>query len=55
MNILHVQKILVFNHSQMIEQARFIYSTQGRTFKKQTKTIEDQGRKQVKALPTLKT
>ena len=34
----------------MIEQAKFAYSPLGNTFEKQTKTIEDQGKKQIKAL-----
>ena len=35
---------------QIIEQAKFAYSPLGRAFEKQTKTIEDQGKKQIKAL-----
>ena len=38
----------------MIEQAKFINSPLGKAFKKQIKTIEDQGKKQVKALEDLK-
>ena len=38
----------------MIEQARFTYSPLGKAFEKQVKTIEDQGKKQVVALNTLK-
>ena len=34
----------------MIEQAKFIYSPLGKAFEKQTKTIDDQGKKQIKAL-----
>ena len=33
----------------MIEQAKFTYSLLGKAFEKQTKTIEDQGKKQIKA------
>ena len=33
----------------MIEQAKFTYSPLGKAFEKQTKTIEDQGKKQIKA------
>ena len=33
---------------------RFAYSPLGKSFEKQTKTIEDQGQKQVEALNTLK-
>ena len=38
----------------MIEQAKFTYAPLGKAFEKQTKTIEDQGEKQVNALETLK-
>ena len=38
----------------MIGQARFTYPPLGKAFEKQTKTIEDQGQKQVDALNTLK-
>ena len=34
----------------MIEQAKFTYSPLGKAFEKQTKTIEDQGIKQIKAI-----
>ena len=34
----------------MIERAKFTYSPLGKALKKQTKTIEDQGEKQIKAL-----
>ena len=34
----------------MIEQAEFIYSPLGKAFEKQTKTIEEQGRKQTDAV-----
>ena len=37
-----------------MEQARFTYSPLGKAFEKQIKTIEDQGKKQVDALNTLK-
>ena len=36
------------------EQAKFTYSTLGKAFEKQTKTIEEHGQKQVKALEVLK-
>ena len=42
------------NQQQIIEQARLTYSPLGKTFEKQKKTIEDQGKKQVLALNTLK-
>ena len=38
----------------MIEQAKFTYSPLGKAFEKQTKTTEDQGRKQIDALKDLK-
>ena len=38
------------NQQQIIEQAKFTYSPLGKTFEKQTKTIEDQGEKQMKAI-----
>ena len=41
---------LPFNQKQIIEQAKFAYSPLGKHFKKQTKTIEDQEEKQIKAL-----
>ena len=34
---------------KLIEQAKFTYSPLGKAFKKQIKTIEDQGNKQIKA------
>ena len=34
----------------MIEQAKFTYSPLGKAFEKQTKTIEDQGKKQIKVI-----
>ena len=43
------EEILLSNQKQMIEQAKFTYSPLGKTFKKQIKTIEDQGEKQIKA------
>ena len=39
---------------QIIEQAKFTNSPSGKAFEKQTKTIEDQGKKQVDALADLK-
>ena len=38
------------SQKQIIEQAKFTYSTLGKAFEKQIKTIEDQGEKQVKAI-----
>ena len=39
----------------MIEQTKFIYFSLGKAFEKQTKTIEDQGRKQARTLQSLNT
>ena len=48
------EDILSSNQQQIIEQARFTYSPLGKAFEKQIKTIEDQGKKQVDALESLK-
>ena len=47
---LTVEEILASNQQQIIEQAKFTYSPFGKAFVKQTKTIEDQGEKQVNVL-----
>ena len=39
------EEILPSNQQQIIEQAKFTYSPLGKAFEKQTKTIEDQGKK----------
>ena len=39
-----------FDQSRIIEQAKFTYSPLGKAFEKQTKTIEEQGRKQIEAI-----
>ena len=44
------EEILLSNQQQIIQQAKFNYSPLGKAFEKQTKTIEDQGKKQVKAI-----
>ena len=44
------EEILLSNQHQMIEQAKFAYSPLGKAFEKQTKTIKDQGEKQIKAI-----
>ena len=44
------EEILPSNQQQIIEQAKFTYSPLGKAFEKQTKTIEDQEKKQVKAI-----
>ena len=38
------------NQQQIIQQAKLTYSPLGKAFEKQVKTIEDQGKKQVKAI-----
>ena len=43
-----------FYQQQIIEQAIFTYSLLGKAFEKQTKPIEDHGKKQVDALADLK-
>ena len=42
------------NQQKIIEQAKFTYSSLGKAFEKQTKTMEDQGKKQTDALADLK-
>ena len=44
------QEILPFNQRQIIELASFTYSLLGKAFKRQTKTNEDQGENQIKAI-----
>ena len=44
------EDILPSSQQQIIERAKFTYSSLGKAFKKQTKTIEDQGEKQIKAI-----
>ena len=48
------EDILPSNQQQIIEQARFTYSPLGKAFEKQINTIEDQGKKQIDALESLK-
>ena len=47
---LSVGEILPSNQQQIIQQGKFTYSPLGKAFEKQIKTIEDQGKKQVKAI-----
>ena len=47
---LNGEEILPSNQQQIIEQAKFTYSPLGKAFEKQTKTILDQGEKQIKAV-----
>ena len=48
------EDILPSSQQQIIEQAKFTYSPLGKAFEKQTKIIEDQGKKQIDALADLK-
>ena len=41
------EETLPSNQKQIIEQSKFTYSPLRKTFEKQTKTIEDHGKKQV--------
>ena len=47
------EDILPSNQQQIIEQTKFTYSLLGKTFDKQIKTIEDQGKKHVDALKAI--
>ena len=44
------EEILPSNQQQIIESAKFADSPLGKAFEKQTKTIEDQGEKHIKAI-----
>ena len=44
------EKLLLSNQRQIIERAKFAYFPLGKTFEKQTKSIEDQGKKQIKTI-----
>ena len=44
------EEILPSNQQQIIQQAKFNYSPLGKALEKQIKAIEDQGKKQVKAI-----
>ena len=48
------EEILPSNEQQIIQQAKFNYSSLGKALEKQVKTIKDQGEKQVVALESLK-
>ena len=43
------EEILPSDLKSVIEQAKFIYSSLGKAFEKQTKTFKEQGRKQAEA------
>ena len=44
------EEILPRDQRRVIEQAKFAYSPSEKAFEKRTKTIEDEGEKQVKAI-----
>ena len=44
------EEILPSNQQQIIEKAKFTYSLLEKAFEKQTKSIKDQGEKQIKAI-----
>ena len=44
------EEILPSNQRHIMEEAKFAYSPSGKTFEKQTKAIEIQGKKQIKAI-----
>ena len=48
------EEILPSDPSRVTEQPMFTYIPLGKTFEKQIKTLEEQGRKQVEALEVLK-
>ena len=41
---------MAYNQLQIVQKAKFAYSTLGKDLEKQIKTIEDQGRKQIDAI-----
>ena len=43
-------EILPSNQKKIIEQTKFTYSSLGKTYGKEIKTIEDRGEKQIKAI-----
>ena len=49
------EEILPLNQKQIIKQAKFTYFPLGKAFEKQTKIIEDQGKKQVHVLKKFNT
>ena len=55
MNILQVKKYSLQRRCKrkVIEQAKFTYSPLGKALEKQTKTNEDQGKKQIQVLKSL--
>ena len=55
MNAPRSQEILPSDHSRMIEQAKFTYSSLRKAFEKRIKIIKDPRNKQVEGLKSLKT
>ena len=54
MKILQGEEMLRSDQSRIREQANFTYYSVGKAFEKQIKTVEEQVKKQVKALDVLK-
>ena len=48
------EEIITSNQKKIIEQAKFSHSPLAKAFEKQTRTIKDQGEKQIDALKALK-
>ena len=48
--MLTCEEILPIHQTRIIEQGKFSYSSLGQAFGKQTKTIKEQGRKQIEAI-----
>ena len=44
------EEMLPYDESRIIDQAKFTYSPLGKAFEKQTKTTEEQRRKQIEAI-----
>ena len=53
MNILQIKNNYLLKKKQIRGQVKFIYYPLGKAFEKQTKTIEDQGEKQIDVLKNL--
>ena len=49
MKFMQVKKTLPFDRSRIIKQTKFTYSSLGKAFEKQTKTIQEQERKQTES------
>ena len=53
-NILQVKKYYLWIKCRIIEQDKFLYSSLEKAFKKQMKTIEYQGKKQVESFKSIR-